>query len=450
MKKRRRPMLLLIVSLAIVMSMLLSSCAGAPVAPAPGAGEEAPAAAEGEPVTVVFRSWSPILETTEKMIAAFEAENPDINIEPIITNYPEYLVDLRTRAASDNMPDIIGLEPGALTQEYREFLIPLQDCAAQTWGENWQDMFFPIGIEQARLGNPSGDENFYGLPLLTQTINMWYTVPLLEEAGLAPPTTYEEYLALAEVFNEQNIAPMMVGAADGWLRRDIYMQLIHNIAPGKIYEAEVGEAQFTEPEFVEAMTWWKSLFDDGIIQPGALGLSAYPDSMELIEAGQAATFPMGAWWQQQATRPDPPELSQGLQGYMPFLFPDVTGAGQPEDPLGGIDVALGITNASANPEAACRVLTNFIAGSGGQELINTFNDLPAVKGMNPEAFENENQEAVWQLFTEDWMPKVQYARQLRDPAVKQALEDALAAVAADQMTPEEAMQMVQDAWTPPQ
>jgi raffinose/stachyose/melibiose transport system substrate-binding protein len=48
------------------------------------------------------------------------------------------------------------------------------------------------------------------------------------------------------------------------------------------------------------------------------------------------------------------------------------------------------------------------------------------------------------------MPKVQYARQLRDPAVKQALEDALAAVAADQMTPEEAMQMVQDAWTPPQ
>jgi raffinose/stachyose/melibiose transport system substrate-binding protein len=272
----------------------------------------------------------------------------------------------------------------------------------------------------------------------------------MEEAGLQPPTNLEEYKALADHFNPQGIAPMMIGAADGWLRRDIYMQIIADLAPGKIYAAEVGDAQFTDPEFVEAMAIWKSLFDDGIVQPGALGLGAYPDSMELIESGKAATFPMGAWWQQQATRENAPELSQGLQGFMPFLFPDVSGDGEPAAPLGGIDVALGISKSSANPEAACRVLADFIAGAAGQELINTFNDLPAVQGMNPAAFQNENQEAVWTLFTEEWMPQVQYARQLRDPAVKQALEDGLAAVAAGEMTPEEAMQAVQDAWTPPQ
>jgi raffinose/stachyose/melibiose transport system substrate-binding protein len=446
----RRTSFTLVVLLCVV-GLIVSACAGAaapaaPSAPAPAAEGEA----AGEPVTVVFRSWSPILETTNKMIAAVEAENPDIQIEPIITDYPEYLVDLTTRAASNNMPDMIGLEPGALTQQYRDFLMPLQDCAASAWGEDWQDMFFPIGLEQARLGNPSGDENFYGLPLLTQTINLWYTVPLLEEAGLEPPKTYEEYLALAEYFNPQGIAPMMIGAADGWLRRDIYMMIIHNLAPGKIYEFEDGNAQFTEPEFVEAFAWWKKFFDDNIVQPGALGLGAYPESMELIEAGQAATFPMGAWWQQQATRENPPELSVGLQGFMPFLFPDLTGSGEPSSPLGGIDVALGITKSAQNPEAACKVLTEFIAGEAGQQLINTFNDLPAVQGMNPEAFETENQEATWKLFTEEWMPQVEYARQLKDPAVKLALEDALAGVAAGDITPEEAAQMVQDAWTPPQ
>ena len=446
-----------VVAILLILSMVLSACAGAAApAPAAPAAEEAAPAAEGAteaaagPVTVVFRSWSPILETTEKMIASFEAANPDIKVEPIITDYPEYLVDLTTRAASNNMPDIIGLEPGALTQQYRDFLMPLQDCAVSVWGENWQDKFFPIGLEQARMGNPSGDENFYGLPMLTQTINLWYTVPLLEEAGLTPPKTYEEYLALAEHFNAQGIAPMMVGAGDGWLNRDIYMMIIHNLAPGKIYQFEDGNAQFTEPEFVEAFTWFKKFFDDKIIQEGALGLGAYPDSMELIEAGKAATFPMGAWWQQQATRENPPELSQGLQGFQPFLFPDLTGSGEPSSPLGGIDVALGITKASQNPEAACKVLTDFIAGGAGQQLINTFNDLPAVQGMNPEAFGSENQEVTWKLFTEEWMPQVQYARQLRDPAVKQALEDALAGVAAGDMTPEEAAQSVQDAWTPPQ
>lgn len=462
-----RGRLLPLLSLLVVLSMILSACAGAAApaaapaaateeaAAAPAEGEAAPAEgeaapAEGEPVTVLFRSWSPIQETTDKMIAAFEANNPDINIEPIITDYPEYLVDLTTRAATDNMPDIIGLEPGALTQQYRDFLMPLQDCAVTSWGEDWQDKFFPIGVEQARLGNPSGDENFYGLPLLTQTINLWYTKPLMEEAGLQAPTNLEEYKALAEVFNAKGIAPMMIGAGDGWLRRDIFMMIINDLAPGKIYEAELGNAKFTDPEFVQAMAVWKSLFDDGIVQPGALGLGAYPDSMELIESGKAATFPMGAWWQQQATRENAPELSQGLQGFVPFLFPDVSGDGKPAAPLGGIDVALGISKSAKNPEAACRVLADFIAGAAGQELINTFNDLPAVQGMTPAAFGSDNQKAVWTLFTEEWMPQVQYARQLRDPNVKQAIEDGTAAVAAGEMTPEEAMQAVQDAWTAPQ
>lgn len=405
--------------------------------------------AQDDQVTVTFRSWSPIVETTEMMIEATEALYPNIQIEATIFNYPEYLVDLKTRASSESLPDIIGLEPGALTQEYRDFLMPLQDCAEETWGPDWQDQFFPIGIEQARLGNPAGDENFYGLPILTQTINLWYTVPIFEEAGLEPPTTYNELKEQAGIFREKGIAPLMVGAADGWLRRDIYMQIIHDIAPGLIYQAEEGTVKFTDQPFVEAMTVWKQLFDDNIIQPGALGLSAYPGSMELIEGGRAAMFPMGAWWQQQAMRPNPPPLSQGLSGFRPFRFPDVSGDGEPaQDLLGGIDVMLGVTKNASDPDAACKVITDWISGAGAQTLINTFNDLPAFKGLEPEVYESENQREVWALFTEEWLPTVQYARQLRSPAVKQALEDALAAVAAGEMSPEEGMQMVQDAWEP--
>jgi raffinose/stachyose/melibiose transport system substrate-binding protein len=75
--------------------------------------------------------------------------------------------------------------------------------------------------------------------------------------------------------------------------------------------------------------------------------------------------------------------------------------------------------------------------------------LPAVSGLDPESFANEHQEEVWRTFTEDWMPQVKYARQLRDAAVKQALEDALAGVASSEVTPEDGMASVQAAWTPP-
>ena len=65
--------------------------------------------------------------------------------------------------------------------------------------------------------------------MLTQTINLWYTIPVLDEAGLEPPKTYDELKALAEAVGPAGTAPLMVGATDGWLRRDVYMQLIHNV-----------------------------------------------------------------------------------------------------------------------------------------------------------------------------------------------------------------------------
>ena len=127
---------------------------------------------------------------------------------------------------------------------------------------------------------------------------------------------------------------------------------------------------------------------------GALGMSHYPAAVEQIQGGRAAMFPMGAWWQQQAANPNPPPLDQNLAGYAPFKFPDVTGMGGPEDLLGGIDVMLGVTRDSENPDAACRVITDFISGAGAQALINTYNDLPAYIGLRPESFGSENQEAV--------------------------------------------------------
>lgn len=123
-----------------VLSMTLAGCAGG--AAPDSSGEDAD--------TVTFRSWSPIEQTTQQMVDAFEADNPGTAIDATIFNYPEYLVDLQTRASSNTFPDIVGLQPGALTQQYRSNLLPLQDCAAETWGDDWQEMFYPIGIEQRR------------------------------------------------------------------------------------------------------------------------------------------------------------------------------------------------------------------------------------------------------------------------------------------------------------
>ncbi|QWW20191.1 extracellular solute-binding protein [Schaalia sp. 19OD2882] len=424
------------------LGLILTACAGQPVSQPSGMSGGAGGGGE-----VTFRSWSPIAQTTAAMVEATQAKEPGIIIKSEIFNYPEYLVDLNTRASSDTMPDIVGLQPGALTQQYRSKLMPLNDCAAKTWGENWKDKFHPIGLEQSLLGNPEGDENYYTLPLLVQTVNLWQNDELMKEKGVATPKTWEELQKASAAFNGSGKAGFMLPAKDSWLRNVVFLQIANNVKPGLVYEAEVGKAKWTDEAVVKAFEHWQKLFTDKIAQDGAMALDAYPNGANQFEAGGAAMIPLGAWWIQQSdpAKTDAPPLSQGLKGFTPFLFPTIAGGASESQLVGGVDVGLGISANTKNPDAACKVLTDWIAGAGAQVLINTFNDLPAVKGLEPEKFTSDHQKEVWDLMTTTWMPKVTYSRYLRTPDMDSALGDALAGLATGELTPDTAAQKVQAA-----
>ena len=425
-----------------VVALAMSGCAGgaqAPQASNPPAGGN----------TVTFRSWSPIEQTTKQMIAAFEEKNAGAKVDAAIFNYPEYLVDLQTRAGSNTLPDVMGLQPGALTQQYRENLLPLQECASKTWGDSWKDKFFPIGLDQARLGNPQGDENYYTLPMLTQTVNLWANTEIFKQQNQQIPTTWAELEAVVKAMSGNEFAPFLLPAKDSWLRNVVFLQIANNVEPGLVYKAEDGTDSWTNPQIVKAFEYWQKLFTDGIAQKGAIGLDAYPSGANQFEAGNAAMIPLGAWWIQQSdpTKSDIPPLSQGMTGYQPFLFPTIPGGATESQLVGGMDVGLGISKNSTNPDLACKVLTDFIDGPAAQKLINTMNDVPAVSGLTPEKFTSDKQKEIWDLFVNDWLPNTKYSRYFKSPKIDQAVGDALAAVATGDKTPADAaaaVQQVQD------
>ena len=126
-----------------------------------------------------------------------------------------------------------------------------------------------------------------------------------------------------------------------------------------------------------------------------VGLDAYPGAANQFEAGNAAMIPLGAWWIQQSdpSKTGLPPLSEGMSGFEPFLFPTIPGGAAESQYVGGIDVALGISKNTKTPDLACKALTDFIAGAAAQKLINTFNDVPAVTGLNPEKFTSDKRGA---------------------------------------------------------
>ena len=200
----------------------------------------ASALAEQKEVTV----WSWFVQSTmQKSIDAFQKAHPDIKVNYTYYNYsPEYITALKAAAASGSLPDVIGLQPGSLTQQYREQLAAANDLAAKEWGADWADKVFPVNRKQMLMGNPAGDKNYYIVPQESQVLCIWYNRKIFEKLGLSVPKTYADLKAAAKALTDGGYIPMFQGAADGWQNENVFLMLANQFAPGLTDKAQAGEA----------------------------------------------------------------------------------------------------------------------------------------------------------------------------------------------------------------
>lgn len=399
-------------------------------------------AGQAEEVTV----WSWFHQATmEKSIAAFEEAHPDIDVKYTYYNYsPEYITALKAASASGSLPDVIGLQPGSLTQQYRDDLQPVNELAAEEWGEDWADQIFPVNRKQMLMGNPEGDANYYIVPQESQVLVIWYNTKIFEELGLSVPETYDDLKAAARALTEGGYIPMFQGAADGWQNENVFLMLANQFSAGITDRAQAGEVPWTSPELVEAMAAWKALFDDGIFQQGALGAHAYPTGAQLLAQGRVGMMALGSWWMQESKFPPPlSEFVDGMAGFDFFYLPPVKEGNPPSPPVGGIDIGYGLTKNGAGNPAAWTFLAELTNGVGLQQALNALNDLPAVPGYAPEGDISEHTMAMYDRFMAD-LPKAENQR-FASPAVADALDNALAGVAAGSLEPEAALATVQTA-----
>ncbi|RWN67625.1 MAG: extracellular solute-binding protein [Mesorhizobium sp.] len=402
------------------------------------------ASANAEQKEVTVWSWF-VQSTMNKSIAAFEKAHPDVKVKYTYYNYsPEYITALKAAAASGSLPDVIGLQPGSLTQQYRENLEAVNERAAKQWGDKWAEKIFPVNRKQMLMGNPKGDENYYIIPQESQVLCIWYNRKIFEKLNLSAPKTYDELKAAAKALTDNGYIPMFQGAADGWQNENVFLMLANQFSPGIVDKAQAGETPWTAPELVEAMKAWKGLFDDGIFQQGALGAHAYPTGAQLFAQGRVGMMALGSWWMQESKFPPPlSEFVQNMDGFDFFYLPPVKDGNPASPPVGGIDIGYGlIKNGGTNPEA-WTFLAELTNGVGLQEALNDLNDLPAFEGYSPKGDITDHVKEMSARFMAD-LPKAENQR-FASPAVAEALDNALAGVAAGSIEPEAALATVQAA-----
>ena len=208
--------------LIMMASMILTACgapATEPPAEEPAAEEpaaEEPAAeepAEGEVVTLAYWSmWNEpetIAQVIQGWIDEFEAQNPNIKIEPV-WNGRENQTKARTALAGGTVIDIVDQDAdqiagGMMTEGLGYPLNEFLDQKALDEDVPIKDVFYPGLLEVFEQ-----DGNIYLWPYMNSVVMWWYNKDIFEEAGVTPPETWEQFIENGEKIRDAGYGVMAV------------------------------------------------------------------------------------------------------------------------------------------------------------------------------------------------------------------------------------------------
>lgn len=312
--------------------------------------------AVGAPTTI--RVWAMGEEglNLEKLIPAFERENPDIRVEIMQIPWALAYDKMITAVAGGTTPDVtqIGttwMAPFAAMGA----LAPLNEFIERSAVLSADD-FFP-----GSWGTAVVEGVIYGIPWYVDVRVLYYRTDLLQEAGFdRPPATWDELRVVGKALAD--IGDFGMGLSPHWQE---FLPFVWQ-AGGDLLDEAMEEPLVTEPEFVEALEFFVSLFRDGI---APLGIG----EVDLFHAFATGFFPMyfSGPWMVELIRARTPEID-GLWSIAPMPR---QAAGTSF--IGGANFA--IFEGTRNKEAAWRFLEFMGRAETQVEWYRILRGLPAVK-----------------------------------------------------------------------
>ena len=340
-------------------------------------------AEDADQVTLSFWSWLPTTDQSEEMIAEFEKQNPDIKIDYTRTEQDDYFEKLQVAMASGTGPDLFGLTTGAMTEQYAPFAEDMSGLGDEYWSD-WKDTISETAVEQCT----TEDGTVVGMPLLVAGMtDLLYNKTLMDECGIEKvPTTYEELKDAAAKAKEKGYVCVAAGAADDWVNSDWFVQISNEFEEGAVYEAEKGERPWTDQCFVDTMTAWQNLFNDGIFEDGALGVATYPDARDQYFFARKSVFFLTGSWHLGPTSPSNSEIQGteiGNQGDTigMCVFPSMSEDGKICG-TAGVDTMVAVNKDCKEKEAAMKFVQFMADGDGQQYWVNYLQGAPVSKNIS--------------------------------------------------------------------
>ncbi len=283
---------------------------------------QAAGAAGSEQVTIEVFSNLPDRTTGQGLIEQmlfdqYMAENPNVKIEVEALEDASYKNKFKAYAAGSSMPDFVqafGM-PSFLDEVVEAGLI------AELNPDDYKDYKFKEGTLKYYTIN----DKLYGLPRNTDVQVFYYNKALFAEYNVEAPKTYDDLLALADVFNAGGVIPVAFdGVTESW--NSIYMNALYQQFAGadtaEQVQAAVETGDYSNEVWLKCIDLVQQAVDAELFQTG-FATTDYGTAMNLFTNGQAAMFYMGSWEMSMATNADIPEEFRNNIGI--FNMPTVAG-----------------------------------------------------------------------------------------------------------------------------
>jgi raffinose/stachyose/melibiose transport system substrate-binding protein len=326
---------------------------------------------KGENVTLSVWSWCPEdAATYRKIFDKFHESHSNITVDFKPYKATEYNTILSTGLTQSGGPDVMQLRSYGGLQP----LVQAGKVAPLDGTITGLDNFEKTALDGAR-GKKDG--KVYGVPLEMATFQIYYNKDLFTKYSLQPPTTWADMISAAQTLKSHGITPFAAAGKDSWLLPLYDDAFAASRYGGPEFEKKVltGQAKFTDPEYVAALSVLKDL--KPYFPKDQMGL-AETDVQTLFATGKAAMIPEGSFALApiKAIKPD---LNIGA-----FSAPPAPGA-VTDKPLqvGWVDASYGMSAKSAHPKEAQQLLQWMTTPEFGQMVADDLKQISLNKSVQP-------------------------------------------------------------------
>jgi len=382
----------------VAISMLATACGAQQEGTVIEDSQNAAAGGESQPEKVTITFWdenSGPARTPyyEELIATFEAENPDIDVEyvgiPSASAKEKYDVAI----AADGLPDVGGLH----IMWVADFVARQKLLALDTMYDQWEEKSVMNAASVDEVRSYVQDGKLYFIPNTLSADMIWYRADWFQEAGLKAPETWDDFFTAVEKLTNQDERRYGFSIRGGAGGAHQLKKMMYSYSGISQFFDENGKSTLNDPLHVEFLERYLGLYKK--YTPESDITNGYKEMVAAFDTGIAAMIQhnIGSFGEHDKTL-EPNQFA---------------GVSLPPSPIngkriieGGNSTGYGVFSTTKHPEEAWRFMSYLISADVQSFWNQNIGQLPT----NEKALAN------------DWVQNTQHikvsADALSDPATQ--------------------------------